>query len=52
MADEKKAKAGSSIRTCGCKHAFQDSEYGVGNRVKNNTSKGDYRCTVCGTVSK
>lgn len=44
---------GTKIAPCECKHAFQDKEYGVGNRVHNHAPKKDtektrYRCTVCG----
>lgn len=39
------------IRSCDCKHSYQDKKYGAGRRVHNemkDTSK--CRCTVCGTV--
>lgn len=40
------------IQKCNCRHEFQDSRYGTGNRV-HNESRGKnkelvYRCTVCG----
>lgn len=41
------------IRSCTCKHEFQDQRYGKGNRVfnevpmKNGTT--ELRCTVCKT---
>lgn len=46
-------KAGQTIiLKCGCKHPFQDTKYGVGNRVHNvGGSKGSpnkVSCTVCG----
>jgi hypothetical protein len=39
------------IKSCSCKHAFQDKKYGKGKRVHNPCSgqDGKYRCTVCGT---
>lgn len=46
------------ILSCSCSHAFQDKEYGKGQRVHNlsvkvegtkRTEKG-WRCTVCGNV--
>ncbi len=36
---------------CQCKSEFQDSLYGQNVRVGNCTSGGQYRCTVCSTVS-
>lgn len=39
------------IRTCDCKHPFQDDTYGPQMRVKNKCAKG-FRCTVCGEVDK
>lgn len=35
---------------CTCKHEFQDSQYGAGNRMANENRSGQYRCTVCGTL--
>lgn len=35
---------------CTCKHEFQDSLYGAGNRMANENRSGQYRCTVCGTL--
>jgi hypothetical protein len=40
----------TQIIRCSCKHAYQDSLYGVGNRVGNEQRTGMIRCTVCGTV--
>jgi len=45
----------SRILPCSCKHEFQDSRYGVGNRVMNqgrsaNAGEGRWRCTVCAKV--
>lgn len=42
----------TSIKKCSCKNKYQDSKYGVGNRVTNLTnktagSKTISRCTVC-----
>lgn len=36
------------IKKCNCKHDFQDSVYGKGNRLHTTGVKGDHRCTVCG----
>ena len=44
---------GSKIKSCSCKHEYQDAKYGRGKRVMNETAdkpKPKYRCTVCGTV--
>jgi hypothetical protein len=38
------------ILKCTCKHEFQDSLYGAGNRAMNDMKSGQFRCTVCGTV--
>jgi len=38
----------SEVKSCTCKHAYQDKEYGINQRVYNKTTKG-HRCTVCGT---
>lgn len=36
------------IRSCTCKHEYQDQKYGPGKRVHNPCKKGEYlRCTVC-----
>ncbi len=35
------------IKSCTCKHEYQDTKYGKGMRVKN-SMHGGYRCTVCG----
>ncbi len=35
------------IKSCKCKHDYQDKKYGKGKRVANKTTKGSYRCTVC-----
>lgn len=38
------------LHKCTCKHAFQDSAYGVGVRVHNpvpDATKKVFRCTVC-----
>lgn len=52
MAEVKSTKGGASVKSCGCKHEYQDRVYGQGQRVKNHTSKGEFRCTVCKAVSK
>lgn len=42
------------IMRCGCKSAFQDSEYGRGKRVFNQGAggrgEGLWRCTACGAT--
>lgn len=43
------------IKSCNCKHKFQDKEYGQGNRVFNPKEKikdktQEYRCTVCQSI--
>lgn len=38
------------ILRCTCKHPFQDSLYGIGNRAMNETKSGQYRCTVCSSL--
>jgi len=40
----------SDIVKCTCKHSYQDSLYGIGNRVANSMRTGQSKCTVCGTV--
>ena len=35
---------------CTCKHPFQDSLYGIGNRATTPMKSGQMRCTVCGIV--
>lgn len=40
----------SDIIKCSCKHEFQDSMYGKGNRVSTPMKNGQLRCTVCGTL--
>lgn len=42
----------TSIRTCTCKHEYQDKKYGKQKRVFNQTQRGDYRCTVCLAVQQ
>ena len=43
------------IKKCSCSHKYQDKEYGVGNRVHNQSKsrfgkdKPAWTCTVCGT---
>ena len=44
-----------AIKTCTCKHEYQDEKYGKGKRVMNakKVNKGDtqkYCCTVCEKV--
>ena len=41
-----------AVKTCTCKHDYQDKKYGKGKRVCNPTTKSAgiktvYRCTVC-----
>lgn len=38
------------IKPCTCQHKQQDAMYGKGNRVKNQTQSGNYRCSVCGNI--
>ena len=40
------------IIKCACESEFQDSKYGKGNRVHNETMKGAYRCTICGQTKQ
>lgn len=38
------------IKPCNCKNSYQDSQYGIGNRVFNKSSAKDCKkmyCTVC-----
>ena len=44
----------TKIKSCTCKHEWQDKTYGVGKRVMNSTTKETttYRCTVCGKETK
>jgi hypothetical protein len=37
-----------AIKKCTCVSEFQDSIYGKGNRLCNETKSGKVRCTVCG----
>lgn len=44
-----------SIKSCTCKHPFQDEKYGLGKRVHNKLTTvrdrpQEYKCTVCGKV--
>ena len=38
-----------AIAKCTCKHDNQDKIHGISNRVFNNTSGGQGKCTICGT---
>ncbi len=40
-------KTGSVVKPCPCKNSFQDTRYGVGQRLHNVGTKG-ITCTVCG----
>ena len=40
------------IKKCNCKHEDQDILHGKGMRVHNKDSKGNDRCTVCGTTTR
>jgi hypothetical protein len=43
----------TAIKTCDCKHEFQDKKYGEGKRVHNLVNKdGTWRCTVCSKIRK
>jgi hypothetical protein len=49
MAAKKVARGSTTkVAKCSCKHAFQDAEYGDGNRVYNRKANGTHVCTVCG----
>lgn len=37
----------TAIKTCTCKHDFQDKAYGKQQRVHNKRKNGSWRCTVC-----
>lgn len=40
----------TAIKSCECKHVYQDAKHGKGQRVHNKTAKKDgdvWRCTVC-----
>ena len=49
-----------AIKTCTCKHEYQDKKYGKGKRVHNEVGSNvghvgnvkGYRCTVCGNVKR
>jgi len=47
MVKKEKVAITTKVISCTCKHAFQDKEYGKGNRLMNVCAKG-FRCTVCG----
>ena len=38
----------TKIKTCTCKHEYQDKKYGKKQRVHNSTATNKWRCTVCG----
>lgn len=41
----------TTVKTCTCKHSYQDQIYGIGKRVHNKcgiNGKVAFRCTVCG----
>lgn len=45
------------IKSCSCKHDFQDAKYGKGMRVHNESQGGKlsetkWSCTVCGNVKE
>lgn len=40
-----------AIMACGCRHQYQDKQYGVGQRVHNECEQG-WRCTVCGATKQ
>lgn len=43
----------TKVKSCKCKHNYQDAIYGKQHRVCNKTNKPDeYRCTVCGSLHK
>jgi hypothetical protein len=45
--EQAEKKQGYTIKPCTCKHGYQDSRYGPGQRVWN-IGKGKRTCTVCG----
>lgn len=52
MADKPDGKNDTTrIMACSCQHPYQDSKYGVGNRLHNwaraALKTGGWRCTVC-----
>lgn len=51
MAKAKSYDNSTKLVKCNCRHAFQDNEYGEGqrlaNRCKQSTGASQYRCTVC-----
>lgn len=44
---EDKKLGGCGVKSCICKHAYQDKLYGKNMRLMNKC-RGGYRCTVCG----
>jgi hypothetical protein len=42
--------SGTAKIKCDCEHAQQDQMHGKGVRIGNLTGKGNYRCTVCGSI--
>ncbi len=39
--------SGVIVKACTCEHEYQDSKYGIHQRVHNLGKKGEERCTVC-----
>lgn len=52
MGESKGSVKSTEIKLCSCKHEFQDKQYGEKKRLHNPTGKGEYKCTVCGSVKK
>ena len=42
-----KIKSGTVTRKCKCDHDYQDSQYGINQRIHNRCALGKIRCTVC-----
>ena len=42
-----KIKHGTVTRKCKCDHDYQDSQYGINQRIHNRCALGKIRCTVC-----
>lgn len=38
----------TKLAKCGCRHAYQDEQYGEENRLMNKKKNGGWCCTVCG----
>jgi len=52
MGETKGSNKPSEVKVCTCKHDSQDKIHGPQKRVHNPNGKGDYKCTVCGSIKK